>query len=89
MTNIILFRLSDDDSFWIADLDAGTVERTDSFDLDDFGTAPRAEGVDIAVAATARSEAASHNFYRDGVDLAVAATTRSDAASHHMYRDGA
>ena len=80
MTNIVLFRLAGDGSTWIADLEAGTVERADDFDIEQ-----ESGGVDYAVAATARSDAASHNLYRDGVEFAVAAKVRSEAASHQYF----
>ena len=89
MTNIVLFRLTGDDAIWLADLEAGTVERTDAFESDrDSG---QTQGVDFAVAATSRSEAASHYMFPsrgaqvDGVDFAHAAKARSDAASHYMF----
>jgi hypothetical protein len=88
MKNIVLFRLQGEDTLWLADLDAGTVEPTDGFGAEDSAAAPRASGVDFAVARTVRADAASHHMYRDGVDFAVAANARSDSASHHMYRDG-
>lgn len=90
MANVVLFRLQDDETVWLADLEAGTVERTDAFDTDD-GDAPRLQGVDLAIATTARSEAASHFFFPsrgvrvEGVDFAVAAKARPAAASHFLF----
>jgi hypothetical protein len=92
MTNIVLFRLAGDDTLWLADLEAGTVEPTEAFDsVEDASDESAASGVDFAIAATSRSEAASHLFYPnhgarlDGVESAHAATARSEAASHLFY----
>ena len=92
MTNIVLFRLSDDGSMWLADLDAGTVERTEAVDAaENDGGAPRVNGVDFAMAAASRSGVASHHLYPSnetrlkGIDLAHAAKKRADAAAHHLY----
>jgi hypothetical protein len=92
MKNIVIFRLSEDDSTWIADLDAGTVERADDFDMDTEDTGvPQAQGVDVAIAAKARPDAASHFLYPshgpqlEGVASAHAAKARPDAASHFLY----
>ena len=89
MTNIVLFRLTEDQSLWIADLEAGTVERAEALDTNVGAQDP--QGIDLAIAASARSDAASHYMFpsrgpkTDGVDFAHVATARSDAASHYMY----
>ncbi len=89
MKNIVVFRLSSDQSTWIADLEAGTVERADAFAPD--GDQPQVQGVDLAIATTARADAASHQYFPsraphvDGVDFAHAAEARSDAASHQYF----
>jgi len=63
MKNIVLFRLQDDDQVWMADLEAGTVERTDSDTAIGAGDAPFVKGIDFALAAKARPAAASHFFF--------------------------
>lgn len=63
MKNIVLFRLQDDDQVWMADLEAGTVERTDSDSAVSTGDAPFIKGIDFALAAKARPTAASHYFF--------------------------
>lgn len=62
MKNIVLFRLQDDETVWMADLDAGTVERTDS-EAVSGADAPFIKGIDFALAAKARPAAASHYFF--------------------------
>jgi hypothetical protein len=62
MKNIVLFRLQDDDQVWMADLEAGTVERTDAAAIE-ATDAPFIKGVDFALAAKARPAAASHYFF--------------------------
>jgi len=62
MKNIVLFRLRGDDSVWLADLEAGTVERTDT-SIETASDAPQFEGIDYAIAAQARSGAASHQMF--------------------------
>jgi hypothetical protein len=62
MKNVVLFRLQDDGSVWLADLDAGTVEQADASALS-TGDAPVVRGVDFALTAQARSGAASHHFF--------------------------
>lgn len=61
MKNIVLFRLSGDDAVWLADLDAGTVERADASAVEASGQ--QIQGVDFAVAANARGSAASHHYF--------------------------
>ena len=81
MKNIVLFRLKGDDAIWLADLEAGTVERTDAFDTE----------VDVAVTASARADAPSHQYFpnrgvqAEGIDMAVATSARADAPSHRFF----
>ena len=83
MKNIVLFRLSDDDSIWLADLEAGTVERAEAFDMDD-DSSPR--GAEVTAAAGSRSEAASHYLYPSrGGDVIKTTESRPEAASHYLY----
>lgn len=65
MKKIVLFRLHGDEAVWLADLEAGTVERTDASAIDTVasGDAPVVKGIDFALAAQARSGAASHHFF--------------------------
>ncbi len=65
MQNVVVFRLHDDGSVWLADLEAGTVERADASAIDSVATsdAPVVKGVDFALAAQTRSGAASHHFF--------------------------
>ena len=78
MENIVLFRLEDDASLYVADLAAGTVERRDPglpgdgdqvADLmaaarTSSGDAPYVKGIDFALAARSRTPAASHTYYK-------------------------
>ena len=54
MKNVVLFRLHDDATVWLADLDAGTVEQADASAL--------AAADDVRVVQP-RSGAASHHFF--------------------------
>jgi len=71
MKNVIMFRLRDEDSIWLADLEAGTIEQTDAAAVEAAGTdvadldgdAPYVKGIDFALAAKVRSSAASHFFF--------------------------
>jgi hypothetical protein len=63
MKNIVLFRLTGDDAVWLADLDAGTVERADASAVDAAGGAQQIQGIDFALAAQSRQSAASHQFF--------------------------
>jgi hypothetical protein len=62
MKNIVVFRLQDDSSVWLADLEAGTVERADASAIDAVKDV-QTSGVDFALTARARSGAASHHFF--------------------------
>jgi len=76
MDNLVLFRLTDDDSIYVADIAAGTVERRDANSDGDAvaeliaqsgekrGEGPFVRGIDFALAARSRAPAASHTFYR-------------------------
>lgn len=76
MSNLVLFRLRNDASIYLADLDAGTVERTDpsavetehadilsAIETDGDGEMPYVKGIDFAFAASARSTSASHQMF--------------------------
>lgn len=63
MENIVLFRLEDDASVWLADLKAGTVERTDSTAAAPVSKQPYVKGIDFALVARARPAAAGHLMY--------------------------
>jgi len=54
MKNVVLFRLHDEATVWVADLDAGTVEQADASALAAAG--------DVRVVQP-RSSAASHHFF--------------------------
>ena len=76
MDNLVLFRLADDESIYVADIAAGTVERRDANSDGDAvaqliaqaderrDAAPFVRGIDFALAARSRAPAASHTFYR-------------------------
>jgi hypothetical protein len=78
MENVVLFKLQDDTSLYVADLAAGTIERRDPELAEDgdpiaalmaatnaqSGEAPFIKGIDFALAATSRSSAAAHTFYK-------------------------
>jgi hypothetical protein len=76
MANVVVFRLRDDEAIYVADLEAGTVEKTDAADLADESSfvsgvmgavgdsaGPHVRGIDLAVAASARSLSTSHNMF--------------------------
>ena len=90
MKNIVLFRLTDDDAIWLADLEAGTVERTDAFEAGESDSSEM-RGVDLAIATTSRADAPSHRFFpspdvrAQGVDMAIATSARADAPSHRFF----
>jgi hypothetical protein len=63
MQNLVLFRLKDDQSVWLADLEAGTVERADPATIHVDTDLPTMKGVDFALAAKARPTAASHLYF--------------------------
>ena len=65
MKNMVLFRLQGDASVWLADLEAGTVERTDAsaIEASQESGAPFVKGIDFALAASNRPAAASHYMF--------------------------
>ena len=79
METLVVFRLSNDDSIWVANLEAGTVERTDpttihvegptaadianAVDFEREDDAPFTKGIDFALAARARSSTPSHQLF--------------------------
>jgi hypothetical protein len=71
MKNVIMFRLRDEDSIWLADLEAGTIEQADAAAVEAVGAdaadlqgdAPYVKGIDFALAAKMRSGAASHALF--------------------------
>jgi hypothetical protein len=70
-SNFVLFRLADDEAIYLADLEAGTVERREpdevaGMDLPDVtgdGAGPTVKGLDFAVASNVRSPGASHALF--------------------------
>jgi hypothetical protein len=64
MAKMILLKVTGDDRVFMVNLDALTVEAVEGVDLDVAGAGTA--GMDLAMTADARSDAASHIFY--GVD---------------------
>ena len=70
-SNFVLFRLADDEAIYLADLEAGTVERREPDEAADMGIArdardshePTITGLDFAVASNVRSPGVSHAFF--------------------------
>ena len=70
-SNFVLFRLADDEAIYLADLQAGTVERrepgdTAGMDLPEATGErhePTVKGLDFAIASNVRSPGASHAFF--------------------------
>ena len=70
-SNYVLFRLADDQGIYLADLEAGTVERRDPDEMAGMaladgaceGHGPAIKGLEFAVASTVRSTGASHAFF--------------------------
>ena len=70
-SNLVLFRLADDEAIYVADLQAGTVERREPDEVDGMelpdatrdGHGPTVKGLDFAVASNIRSPGASHVFF--------------------------
>jgi hypothetical protein len=79
MSNLVLFRLKDDESIYLADLEAGTVERRDPADVgaDDAVVTGLVSAVDEARTGDAP--------FIKGIDFALAARSRPSAASHYMF----
>jgi hypothetical protein len=77
MNNIVLFRLADDESIYLADLDAGTIERRNP------DVAGADEVTDLVIAVDTARE--SDMPYVKGIDFALAARSRPGAASHQMF----
>jgi hypothetical protein len=63
MKKTVLFRLSDNDTIYVADLEAGTVGPAGSDVNLATGDTPLMSGVDVALAAKVRSAAASHFLF--------------------------
>ena len=61
--NIVLFRLTDDDAIWLADLEAGTVERTDAFEAGESDSSELRESTSRSRRTPLR--APSHLYYAD------------------------
>ena len=96
MKNIVLFRLQDDDTMWLVDLEAGTVEPTDVSIEAELGTreddTPVVRGVDLALAASSRSSVASHLMFPSRVKTGksdVPQTAGIDIAVAAKARSGA
>ncbi len=70
-SNFVLFRLADDEAIYVADLQAGTVERREPDDM---------SGMDLPEATGKRQEPTVK-----GVDFAVASSVRPTAASHVLF----
>ena len=70
-SNFVLFRLADDEAIYVADLQAGTVERrgpdeiagTDLSEVTAADDRPVLKGLDFAFASSARSTGAGHLFF--------------------------
>jgi hypothetical protein len=65
---LILFRLKDDESIWLADLDAGTVEQREPDEVEGLADVEMIgervlKGLDFAIMATSREESASHYMF--------------------------
>jgi hypothetical protein len=79
MRNLVVFRRKGDESVWLADLEAETLERLDPEALQTAGVAAdfitvsdRARGTELSIV--------------KGMDFAVAASMHSAAASHELYK---
>lgn len=70
-SNFVLFRLADDEAIYLADLQAGTVERREPDDIAGMdvpdvtgeGHGPAVKGIDFAVASSVRPTGASHALF--------------------------
>ena len=70
-SNFVLFRLADDEAIYLANLEAGTVERREPDEIagTDFAEAtgeadgPAVKGLDFAFASSVRSTGAAHLFF--------------------------
>jgi hypothetical protein len=70
-SNFVLFRLADDEAIYLADLEAGTVERREPDEMDGMelvdatrdGQGPAVKGLDFAIASSGRSTGASHAYF--------------------------
>lgn len=78
MAKFVILGIEGDPSVWLADLEAGTVNKLDAAAIDAAGAA---EAGFVSVAIKARGY--GYTLVK-GVDLAVATDTRSDAAAQHM-----
>jgi hypothetical protein len=79
MSNLVLFRLKDDESIYLADLEAGTVERRDPADIETGD--PMMTDLVSAVGEARESDTP----FTKGIDFALAARSRPSAASHYMF----
>ena len=79
MNNLVLFRLKDDESIYLADLDAGTVERRDPADV------AAADGVVTDLVSAVGEARENDTPFTKGIDFALAARSRPAAASHYMF----
>ena len=70
-SNFVVFRLADDKAIYLADLEAGTVERREPDEM---------AGVDVAHATRD-----GHGPAVNGLDFAVALRGRSTGASHVLF----
>jgi len=70
-SNFVLFRLADDEAIYLADLEAGTVERREPDEMQGVeladatrdGDGPAVKGLDFAIASSGRPTGASHVFF--------------------------
>ena len=70
-SNFVLFRLADDESIYLANLEAGTVERREPDEMAGMELAETTrehqglamKGLDFAVASSVRSTGASHVYF--------------------------
>jgi len=70
-SNFVVFRLADDEAIYLADLEAGTVERTEPDEV---------AGIDIA-----SGSRESHGPAVNGLDFAFVPSVRSTGASHAYF----
>ena len=71
-SNFVLFRLANDEAIYVADLQAGTVERREPDEV---------AGMDLPEEATGRRQEPTVK----GLDFAVASSVRPTGASHALF----
>ena len=70
-SNLVLFRLADDEAIYVADLQAGTVERREPHDM---------SGMDLLEATRD-----VHGSTLEGLDFALASSVRPTGAGHYLF----